>query len=488
MRTNYVIAAWGGKRRRQYLPPEKYLPLHFESLRRLKHSLDQITLVLPECPEQSQAFTDMLVQTPLWVEVMHRPNIGMSYGSLSDVYGRYRTQFSHYIFIEDDYRFCLDHFDTILAGMMKPTTGYLCGKAGDFYGHAHHASMSVGILRSEALEAVWLKYGCLPHARNTVYLDCEHEGQVNQSVAITNCGYDVEDILASYSVQSAEGETGSPNVRTFGNGPLFIEPILRDAETVTKYHSLEAFQARMARRQASPKLPEPLAAFYHICCMNEWQKIVTEQLQVLQFCGLDHVSSCVLGTANDAAWCQEEASKHGVSMTIATVINDFAEYENPTLMRLYEWAKDNEQGSVMYFHTKGVSASGDYIALKRHWRRLMAKHTIAEWKRNLALLQVADMVGVSWQHLPNYPHFCGNFWMARCDWISHLCSPVDYKARHDTNSCHVASQPWKRMHCEMWIGSEPYHHIESFCNGSGALWTSQVYRFPVQIDGFTYPD
>lgn len=251
---------------------------------------------------------------------------------------------------------------------------------------------------------------------------------------------------------------------------------------MSAYHNREAFDARLAARRANPIPPLPLKVFYHISCMNNWQAVVTEQLRLLAFAGLNEAYSCILGSEDDAEWCCDKSDELGIDMNVGRVSPDLSLYELHTLEWLHQWALANPAGSALYFHTKGVSdpTSRHKIA----WRRLMQKHVIADWRANLEKIAVADILGVSWQELIDFPHFMGNFWMARADWISHLQAPSEYRHRHA--DFRWAGHSWqRRMFVETWLGSEQWHHVESLVCRNGCFWEGpQVFQYDSRIDGF----
>lgn len=255
---------------------------------------------------------------------------------------------------------------------------------------------------------------------------------------------------------------------------------------MSEYHNQAAFDARLVARRANPIPPLPLKVFYHISCMGNWQEVVTEQLRLLAFVRLREAHSCILGSEDDAQWCCEKADEIGVDLNIGIVNADLKLYEAPTLNWLHEWACANHAASVLYFHTKGVSKPVDKH--KTAWRRLMQKHVIADWRANLDKLAIADILGVSWQELRDFPHFQGNFWMARCDWIAHLQPLSEYRHRHPP--FRWGGHSWtKRMFVETWIGSERWHHVESLLCRNGCFWEGpQVFHYDINIPGFSYGD
>lgn len=252
------------------------------------------------------------------------------------------------------------------------------------------------------------------------------------------------------------------------------------------YHTREAFEARMASRRANPVRPDPVRFFYHAALMPGWRAVVGEQLRVLAASGVDRVVSYVLGSAADRDEFVAAAAARGVAVELAGHAEDFGLCEGPTIVALYKWARDNPSGASFYFHTKGVSVPHD--AHKRQWRRVMGRYVVAEWRRNLDELAVADVLGCAWQPSRDYPHFCGNFWAARNDWLANLPDPEAYpKSRPDFRW--AGTHSWrKRMWCETWLGSAPWHHVRDRIGHGVALWADAVWGYPGTVHGVDYAD
>jgi hypothetical protein len=227
------------------------------------------------------------------------------------------------------------------------------------------------------------------------------------------------------------------------------------------YHTKEAFNARLKARREDPCAPLPLQTFWHIGCLNNWRDVVQEQYDLFQSVGLRPIAG-VLGSQEDAAWIKS------LGIEIGYTSPDMKNWETLTLQMLWEWCLSHPAGSVLYVHSKGVTAPTSEN--KRAWRHLMAYYVIKRWRHNLHRLAVADVVGVDWQHSRSYPHFSGNFWMARSDWISHLPSPLKHR---DAGGPNIAGHGWRRMHCEMWLGSRPWHHVEHLCCQNTCLWRGE---------------
>jgi len=226
MKINYCIGTWSGTRAR--IPfDDSFIRRHIDHLNTLQHQIDQITIGHPENPDETPEYTKYLrsltsLDTGTPIVVHDTPNQGMSYGQWSRIFLKYRNQFTHYLFIEDDYVPMLDDFDSIMARMLEQKgCGYLCGLMLDQSGRfgikkVCHAAISNGIATSETLQSIVDQQGHLtpetPAPRGFM-----GEDQVRFSVYITKSGFSIDD----YSDQFASPYYSfNNNLRIYGPGKL----------------------------------------------------------------------------------------------------------------------------------------------------------------------------------------------------------------------------------------------------------------------------
>lgn len=234
---NYVIAAWSGWRRYEvpgYTADRTYyLRHHLQSMHDLAHfGLTRITVVVPYDPSEPKNYTEYINSLPkTWagvpLVVFRRENVGLSYGSLSDAYGRSRDDgFKAYFFMEDDYQLMLDRSEEPYYATLTGKVGYVAGVAG-----AGHGRVANGLLSAEALRAVWDKYGKLPHFWEDASKHCwpenyglnEIHGQCQLGFALSDTGWEIADVLQSYSVLYVDART--LETTTYGHGPVIMGPI-----------------------------------------------------------------------------------------------------------------------------------------------------------------------------------------------------------------------------------------------------------------------
>ncbi len=212
------------------------------------------------------------------------------------------------------------------------------------------------------------------------------------------------------------------------------------------------------REKTQRPQPKELKVFYHIACMGNWREVVAEQLAMLKRADL-HPAAFVLGTSEEVAEVSELCEVIGSTPHIE-------DCETPTLGKVWEYAKANPDAAVIYLHTKGVSKPE--CEGRVYWRRLMALSVIERWKKNLDHLRSYDFVGVGWMSNHEHHFFCGNFWMARCDWLAQLTDPREYKLSRSGSFLDI---PWSRMHAEMWLGSKQGYRFKSLLIQNADLLT-----------------
>lgn len=189
--------------------------------------------------------------------------------------------------------------------------------------------------------------------------------------------------------------------------------------------------------------------FYHVAAMNHWREIVTEQLDSFSEAGLNTLKITYVGDLNGIPWLSEQMEVRGMTMEVLRFDAQILHYETFAMLAIEEWAKEDD-GPVLYCHTKGASAPGDKG--KRLWRHLMHKELISQWRAHIAKLDSYDAIGVNWRGGAT-PHFCGNFWLTTGKYIRRLAPFVEF--HH--------SQRLERTSCEFWIGTGGARPLSLYC-------------------------
>lgn len=195
MKINYVIATWSGVRRN---PSTEYLKKHLKRLFELKHSLAQITVVIPFGSDNPE-FYNLDAETLSKVVIIYRPENDRSYGQFLFAYKQYKDQFTHYIIAEDDYIPNMDHFDFLIYSLMQEKKcDYLCGKYGRFRAtDPLHPQQNQGIVKSSAFEKILANDPDPKFYKNGI-----EDGQEQSMFAelFTKNGLTIEDYSDTYSV------------------------------------------------------------------------------------------------------------------------------------------------------------------------------------------------------------------------------------------------------------------------------------------------
>lgn len=122
-----------------------------------------------------------------------------------------------------------------------------------------------------------------------------------------------------------------------------------------------------------------------------------------------------------------------------------------TLWWVRDYAKENPDDYILFFHTKGIT---HFTRATEDWRKYMEYFVIERWKDCVAKLDEGyDCCGVLWNKetpIGYHPHFSGAFYWAKASYINTLDhSFIDSNWRYDM---------------EFWIGSNPDAKVYEFHN------------------------
>lgn len=221
-------------------------------------------------------------------------------------------------------------------------------------------------------------------------------------------------------------------------------------------------------------IKEYVKVFYHLACLGNWSMVFEEQMLLLQKNEFKRINLTVLGTGDDLV--RVHSICNNLKLTTDLIFHDlsFTQYEIPTILAIQEYARNNE-GYVLYFHSKGVSNQTDQNKAK--WRKLMMHELIENWNYCLLKIPYYDVIGVNWCDMPPISHFSGNFWYASTQYLRKL---PDFKWYYDNPQYKIwDAYHYKRLTCEFWIGASKekpsvlslaYRNV-NFCDP--AFWNSK---------------
>jgi hypothetical protein len=167
---------------------------------------------------------------------------------------------------------------------------------------------------------------------------------------------------------------------------------------------------------------KPAAHFYHCWADGEWVPAADEHITALASSGFraDRVFVGLVG----GAIARERAHQYleaGLSQFgPVSFIHAIEGYEQVTLTALRDWcrAHNDPSAAVLYAHTKGAY---NVTAVTIEHRRIMTGKVAGHWRHALDTLNGHDTAGCFWE--PANPHYVGNFWWARTDYLADLPAP-----------------------------------------------------------------
>lgn len=197
--------------------------------------------------------------------------------------------------------------------------------------------------------------------------------------------------------------------------------------------------------------------FSHMVDLPGGSQITEEQTNLMINCGLIDNAEIYL-CANYDMNNYEQLIKYFENVNNVHIINNNAlphEFECPTLKKLKDTCDDTEETfAALYIHHKGVRHLNNPAVLD--WRKYMEYFNIEQWRICVNRLENGwDTVGVDWKQNP-VPHYSGNFWWARSDYIKKLPAwvrPIDNGFKKQFPQLDASYADY-RMECEFWLGLE----------------------------------
>jgi hypothetical protein len=136
------------------------------------------------------------------------------------------------------------------------------------------------------------------------------------------------------------------------------------------------------------------------------------------------------------------------------VSEDLLEFELPTHVALWNFAKENPGYKILYIHTKGIHIEINQCI--EDWVSYMIHFNIGHWASCVERLNFYKTCGVDLRRHPTL-HYSGNFWWATSDHIASLPDPVEnMKRQNPVNSPRHNQEFWlcvyrrRREHTGLW--------------------------------------
>lgn len=186
--------------------------------------------------------------------------------------------------------------------------------------------------------------------------------------------------------------------------------------------------------------------FIHVCCIENWIEILTEQLNLIKNTGLyDIIEKIHFGILGELSNIQLNIF-NDPKYEILYIDKNIYLYEVHTInnIKLFCENYNMEEVYILYIHTKGVRRAGNDIIIKS-WRNMMEYFLIEKYKECLSNLDNYDTLGnnvinsrcvlpekasINTKH---FFHYSGNFWWSKKSYIDKLkYLPVDYSINSST--------------------------------------------------------
>jgi hypothetical protein len=200
----------------------------------------------------------------------------------------------------------------------------------------------------------------------------------------------------------------------------------------------------------------PIIGFWHICMINHWKEIITEQYKLMIQSGLiDSVDKIYIGALGSEfnlnvlkVFCKDKPK-----LTIENFALNIKEYEFPTLNVLRKKAIA-QKFYGFYIHTKGISWPGNEGGT--YWRDYMNYYTLTRWKdARSKLVSGYDLCGVKLRLISDPParklHYSGNFFWFKSDYVKNLPIPKLIYDRFDAEMWVGSMEPKAASLCQMFV-------------------------------------
>lgn len=234
-------------------------------------------------------------------------------------------------------------------------------------------------------------------------------------------------------------------------------------------------------------MPRPIAIFFHSVFIIDGQplpnavNIVHRQMSQLAQCGLLNACTELHVGVNGGEESRKYVDAYIPPKAKVTYHGTASRAENPTLVVLQEWVKTHPGWNVLYFHSKGATATpgSAKAANADEWRGTMMADLVTRWRQCVEFLATHDVVCSHWrwnaadgtQHIP-----AGNFLWTTSDFVATLPS-LFLRSRIQQDGIGALSS---RYEAEVMWGNGPRPTVKQFrpYAGSGIPLAAQVNHFP----------
>lgn len=198
-----------------------------------------------------------------------------------------------------------------------------------------------------------------------------------------------------------------------------------------------------------------IVGFMHVCMINDWQKIVSEQIHLMRGSGLyEAVNVINVGALGDSAQLEklENFITANDKLRLATYSPEMNQYEFHTLRYMKDTIDRNPEFYGFYVHTKGVSYPGNEGG--KYWRDYMNHYNLWEWRRCVEMLDRGyDTCGVKLINKGWPMHYSGNFFWFNGEYAQRLVDVdrMNLKDRFNAEMWICSGKPIAGTLCQMFV-------------------------------------
>lgn len=166
-----------------------------------------------------------------------------------------------------------------------------------------------------------------------------------------------------------------------------------------------------------------LRIYFHIATLNNWTEVVNKIFYLIHNSGLwDAVNDINISILGD----REAIVSSSPKIKIRYHSRNFEEYERPILRILRQDAVEAQANQkpfkALYLHSKGISDKNQDNPCVTDWVDLMLYFNVEKWRISAQALDDYQICGVNW--IDDMPHYSGNFWWARSDYLATLPAEI----------------------------------------------------------------
>ena len=209
-----------------------------------------------------------------------------------------------------------------------------------------------------------------------------------------------------------------------------------------------------------------IKVFWNLNELANWDKVFKDQWDCMVKSGLMDAAEQVIlmgnGRRQTFTPIVDAHPEYAKNLCFTSVCDSAALFEYPALMFMQKMAQEAEEPfHICYIHMKGLTRWGNPNV--DDWRHWLNWCVIERWRDNVeALDQGADVVGTNYNTSP-WPHFAGNFWWARSEYVAKLepiAHPEDRMNHNFTQFNRHPTNPHWRFDHEAWLHSGNPSYVE----------------------------